>query len=232
MRVAIYYTPPADHPLTKAAGLWLGRDAFSGQPMPTPPADALDVGLIAAEPRRYGFHATMKAPFRLARDRSLSEIDRVLVEFCAATVPIDAMKLQIDRLGSFFALTPASSNSAVGALAASVVKRFEPFRAPLEPDELARRTAAGLNPAQQRNLERWGYPYVFDEYRFHMTLTGPIAPPQRDAVLGILQERFGALLDDPIEIDALALFVQAGSGADFVVHACHPLQRPRMTARV
>ena len=108
--------------------------------------------------------------------------------------------------------------------AASVVERFEPFRAPHEPDELARRTAAGLNAAQQRNLERWGYPYVFDEFRFHMTLTGPIAPVQWDAALGVLQERFGALLADPIELDALALFVQAESGADFLVHARHPLQ--------
>jgi len=224
MRVAIYYTPRADHPLTRAAALWLGRDAFTGQPMPTPPADPIDVGTITEQPRRYGFHATMKAPFRLPRDRSLAELDRVLAEFCAAAAPIDAMKLQIQRLGSFFALAPASSNGAVDGLAASVVERFEPFRAPLEPDELVRRTAAGLNAAQQRNLEHWGYPYVFDEFRFHMTLTGPIAPLQRDAILGVLQDRFGALLDAPIEIDALALFVQAGSGADFLVHARHPLQ--------
>jgi putative phosphonate metabolism protein len=224
MRVAIYYTPPADHPLIKAAALWLGRDAFAGQPMPTPPDATVDVGTITAEPRRYGFHATMKAPFRLPRDRSLAELDRVLATFCAAIAPIHAMKLQIERLGSFFALTPASSDGAVAALAASVVERFEPFRAPPEPKELARRTAAGLNAAQQRNLERWGYPYVFDEFRFHMTLTGPIAPVQRDAVLGVLQERFGALLADPIELDALALFVQSGSGADFLVHARHPLQ--------
>ena len=224
MRVAIYYTPRADHPLTRAAALWLGRDAFTGQPMPTPPADPIDVGTITEEPRRYGFHATMKAPFRLPRDRSLAELDRVLAEFCAAAAPIDAMKLQVERLGAFFALTPASSSSAVDGLAASVVERFEPFRAPLEPDELVRRTAAGLNAAQQRNLEHWGYPYVFDEFRFHMTLTGPIVPPQREAVLGVLQDRFGALLDDPIAIDALALFVQDGSGADFRVHARHPLQ--------
>jgi putative phosphonate metabolism protein len=224
MRVAIYYTPPADHPLTKAAALWLGRDAFTGQPLPTPPAAALDVDAVTAEPGRYGFHATLKAPFRLPHDRSLSELDRVLAKFCAAIAPIGAMKLQIERLGSFFALTPASSHSAVVALAASVVERFEPFRAPLAPDELARRMAAGLNPAQRQNLERWGYPYVFDEFRFHMTLTGPIVPSQREAVLGVLRERFGALLDAPIEVDALALFVQAASGTDFLVHARHPLQ--------
>lgn len=224
MRVAIYYTPPAEHPLTRAAALWLGRDAFTGQPMPTPPAATVDVGTITAEPRRYGFHATMKAPFRLPRDRSLAELDRVLAEFCARIAPIKAMQLRVERLGSFLALTPAASDAAVAALAASVVERFEPFRAPPEPDELARRTAAGLNAAQQRNLERWGYPYVFDEFRFHMTLTGPIAPVQRDAALGVLQERFGALLADPIELDALALFVQAESGADFLVHARRPLQ--------
>jgi putative phosphonate metabolism protein len=224
MRVAIYFTPPADHRLTTAATLWLGRDAFTGRPMPTPPDATVGVGTITAEPRRYGFHATMKAPFRLPRDRTLAELDRVLAAFCACIAPIKAMQLKIERLGSFFALTPASRDAAVVALAASVVERFEPFRAPPEADELARRTAAGLNAAQQRNLARWGYPYVFDEFRFHMTLTGPIAPVQRDAVLGVLQERFGALLADPIEIDALALFVQAGSRADFLVHARHPLQ--------
>ena len=223
MRVAIYYTPPADHPLTTAVALWLGRDAFTGRPLPTPPDATVDVGTITAEPRRYGFHATMKAPFRLPRDRGLAELDRVLAAFCAAIAPVKAMQLKIERLGSFFALTPASSDGPVAALAASVVKRFEAFRAAPEPEELARRTAAGLNTVQQHNLQRWGYPYVFDEFRFHMTLTGPIAAVQRDAVLGVLQDRFGALLADPIEIDALALFVQAKSGADFLVHAHHPL---------
>src|SRR5215471_9962322 len=115
MRVAIYYTPRADHPLTRAAALWLGRDAFTGQPLPTPPADAIDVSSVTAEPRRYGFHATMKAPFRLPRDRTLAELDRVLAAFCARIVPIKAMQLKIERLGSFFALTPASNDGAVVA---------------------------------------------------------------------------------------------------------------------
>src|SRR6516165_8839808 len=108
MRFAIYYTPPADHPLTTAVALWLGRDAFTGRPQPTPPDATVDVGTITAEPRRYGFHATMKAPFRLPRDRGLAELDRVLAAFCAAIAPVKAMQLKIERLGSFFALTPAS----------------------------------------------------------------------------------------------------------------------------
>jgi putative phosphonate metabolism protein len=227
MRAAIYYTPPADHPLTRAAAAWLGRDAFTGEPISERISEAVDADAITAEPRRYGFHATMKAPFRLARDRSLADLDRALAQFCGSAAPTGAITLRIERLGSFFALTPRLSNPAVAALAASVVRNFEPFRAPLEPHELARRKAAGLSGVHERNLVEWGYPYVFDEFRFHMTLTGPIAPEQREAVLAVLERRFGALIADPIEIDTLALFVQSESDTDFLVHARHPLQGGR-----
>jgi putative phosphonate metabolism protein len=224
MRVAIYFTPPADHPLTRDAASWLGRDAFMGRLLTGPTAGA---DWITAEPRRYGFHATLKAPFRLADGRSLAELDHALAEFSDVAAPVDAIRLEINRLGSFFALTPASQSDAIAVLAADVVKYFEPFRAPLTAHEVARRNAAALSATQQRNLEQWGYPYVFEEFRFHMTLTGSIVPAQREAVLAQLQQRFAALIVQPIEIAAVALFVEAQPGADFVVHSLHPLQGRR-----
>jgi putative phosphonate metabolism protein len=224
MRAAIYFTPPADHPLTREAALWLGRDAFTGRLLTGQKAGA---DWITAEPRRYGFHATLKAPFRLADGRSLAELEQALVEFCRGGSRIEAVKLEIGQLGSFFALIPASENEPIAALAAEIVKHFELFRAPLAPHEIARRKSAHLSATQQRNLEQWGYPYVFEEFRFHMTLTGSIATAQRGPVLAQLQQRFDALLVGPIDIAAIALVVEAEPGADFRVHALYPLQGRR-----
>jgi putative phosphonate metabolism protein len=226
MRAAIYFTPPRAHPLTEAAALWLGRDAFTGEARSSATRDGesdIDIGEITAEPRRYGFHATMKAPFRLAANHSLTELDAALADFCTSAKALVASNLCLRKIGSFFALTPPSDDVAVTALAASLLTSLDPFRAPLAPDELARRKQARLSPAQERHLEQWGYPYVLDEYRFHMTLTGSIAPCRQPPVRAVLERRFGEFIGKPIAVDALAVFVQPRPGADFTVHSRYPL---------
>jgi putative phosphonate metabolism protein len=226
MRAAIYFTPPAAHPLTEAAALWLGRDAFTGEARSFSARDGeneRDIREITAEPRRYGFHATIKAPFRLAANHSLAELDAALADFCRSAKAPAAPTLCLRPIGSFFALTAPPDAAGVAASAAAVVTSFDSFRAPLAPDELARRRTGKLSPAQDRYLEQWGYPYVLDEYRFHLTLTGPIASSRQPSVHAILEKRFGEFVGKPIAIDALAVFVQPRPGADFTVHSRHPL---------
>jgi hypothetical protein len=217
-RVAVYYTPAADDPLVEAASSWLGRDAFGRSVDPQ-----YDHAAAVDAPRRYGFHATIKAPFRLAPGSVLGDIDRALAEFCAAEVPVGIGPLQIVRLGSFMALVEATPEPALQLLAARVVESFDRHRAPCSETELADRRAAGLTAAEEASLVGWGYPFTHDAFRFHMSLTGSLPEADLDAVEPELRRRFASLVGHPMTIDGLALFVEPTAAADFKVHARYPL---------
>ena len=224
MRVAVYFTPPAGHPLARAAAQWLGRDAFTGERLPPPPIRGLggrEVDAMTAAPRRYGFHATLKAPFRLAEGVRLSDVEAAAREFSASRAAFPAPRLGVQPLDGFLALTPEGECPSLGRLADEAVRAFEPFRAPLASTEIEHR-AVGLDEAHRRHLEEWGDPYVFDQFRFHMTLTGTLEATECPHVLALLRERFRAPLDEPLSIDAVALFVEPEPGADFRVHAYVP----------
>lgn len=229
MRYAVYFTPPPDAPLTQAAARWLGRDAFSEQrPAPLPGLWPSPDEIVAAtaEPRRYGFHATLKAPFRLAPGRTEDGLAAALEAFCAARHPFTGPRLKLETLDGFIALVPAAPSAALARLEAEVVAAFEPFRAALTEAEVARRRPETLSPAQRQNLLRWGYPYVNDEFRFHMTLTGRLSQADAPRFLEALATRFGPLLDPPLEVGALALFAEPRPGAPFAVRAFARFGRP------
>ena len=176
MRAAVYFAPRADHPLSRAAAAWLGRDAWTGAHLDRGPVsefDAASLDALTAEPRRYGFHATLKPPFRLANG-GLDELRTALATFCRNTPPAHVATLGLERIGPFFALTADGNTVAIHALADAVVRSFDQFRAPPMPDEVARRRPERLTPRQRAHLDAWGYPYVLDEFRFHLTLTGPV----------------------------------------------------------
>lgn len=226
IRTAIYFTPAAAHPLTEAAARWLGRDAHAGPVAEGPPLGELDPAAwarLTAAPRRYGFHATLKAPFVLAPGTSVAELDTALEAWCRERPPVDLPPLVLSRLGRFYALVPEARSPAVDALAAAVVRDFEPFRAPLDEAEFKRRTAAHLTPPQVENVRRWGYSYVFDDFRFHMTLTGPVPEAECAAVEAALRRQFAAFLGSPLRIDALSLFLEPRLNGDFTVVSRHPL---------
>lgn len=220
MRVAVFFTPPPEHPLTRAAAQWLGRDAFSGENLPPIAGDgmtAAEIARLTAEPRRYGFHATLKPPFRLAEGCRLEDIDQALKEVVQSLTPVDLGRLAITEIGSFFAMTPATEDGAIGELAGEIMRRFDRFRAPPIDDEITRRRPERLSPRQRDNLANWGYPYVFEDFRFHMTLTGPVAERRRAEVRRVLEDRFRPHVDTPVAVDALALFVEPAPPGDFVV---------------
>lgn len=229
MRYAIYFTPPRTAPLTQTASRWLGRDAFSGSSLAQPsltdfPAE--DLAKLTADPRRYGFHATLKAPFELAAGRSESELLQALTGFCGATPVFAIPEIVIGQLGSFFALVPAEAHLPLQDFAGRVVETFEPFRAPLSDADVVRRKPEKLSEPQRRNLQRWGYPYVFDEFRFHMTLTGPVPAEAAAAMKHVLEEDFAAYCQKPLPIDGLALFREDQRGAPFVIQTWIPLKVP------
>lgn len=226
MRYALYFTPHRDHPLTVAAANWLGRDAFSGADFPVADVhgfDADDLTKWTAEPRRYGFHGTLVAPVRLKPGLGEADAVRTAEYLVAQSPPTIIPRLRIARLENFLALVPAVPNAELEALASAAVDHFCALRAPLTEHEIARRNPDRLTDRQRAYLDRYGYPYVKDEYRFHMTLTGPVTEAEAARLEPILHDRFVQLLASPVDVDAVALFVEPEPGAPFTVHSTYRL---------
>ena len=176
-RYAIYYAPPCRSALARFGAAWLGWDAAAGKVVPHPDMPGLSpsaISILTATPRRYGFHGTLKPPFRLAPDRTVTELEDALARFAAAHPPVVTAGLRLARLGRFLALVPKGDTVRLDALTADCVEEFESFRAPLSKAEIARRESAGLTDRQRAYLHKFGYPYVREEFRFHLTLTGAL----------------------------------------------------------
>jgi putative phosphonate metabolism protein len=231
-RYAIYAAPgvrsadPVGVLLGRKAEQWLGR---SVSPDPVTPAAPVGWARTAIDPmtvnaRRYGFHATLKAPFRLAEGRTPEELDAAVARFAADRAAAVIPQLTLARLGGFFALVPGAEAPSLQALADEVVMAFDDFRAPATEAELARRHQASLTLRQRELLDTWGYPYVLDEFQCHLTLTDRIPREQRPQVERVLSDWFAELLGADVPVDALAVFAEAEPGAPFELHAVHHLQ--------
>ncbi|WP_420005245.1 DUF1045 domain-containing protein [Arenibacterium sp. LLYu02] len=211
-RYAIYYAPPADAAWSKWATQWLGWDMGVGAEVAHPEGGKLDVAAITATPRKYGLHATMKPPMRLAMGTDEGALRAACAALAATRAPIMLDGLQIERLGRFLALRPIGDVSALNALAAACVTELDPFRAPAPAAEVEKRRAAGLSPEQDAHLLQWGYPYVLDQFRFHITLTGKLPKGDLPAVEGFLASELAPLLPQPFVITDLALMGEDAEG--------------------
>ena len=176
MRFAIYYLPEETSALWQFGSAVIGYDCVSMRPVEHLNL-AIDHDLcdLTEEPRNYGFHATLKAPFRLAQGVSEAELIGAVQNFVSQESAFSIGALNVSAIGSFVALTPRP-NDALRDFATRCVQALEPFRGPLTPDERAKRLRAPLTPRQIELMDAWGYPYVLDEFRFHMTLTSSLAP--------------------------------------------------------
>ena len=211
-RYAIYYAPPAEAAWSKWATGWLGWDMEEGCATALPDAGALDVAAITATPRKYGLHATMKPPMRLATGTDEGALRAACAALAATRAPVRLEGLQVERLGRFLALRPLGDVHALNALAAACVTELDAFRAPASDAEIEKRRAVGLSAEQDTNLIQWGYPYVLDQFRFHITLTGKLPKGDLPAVEDYLATELAPLLPQPCEINDLALMGEAEDG--------------------
>jgi len=218
-RYAIYYVPAAFSPLHRFGASVLGYDAYTGNEVAYP--DGVDAAVwpsLTREPRVYGFHATMKPPMRLKDGSTERDLGDAFFAFAREQAPVDAGQLVVRELGSFIALVPAEPCAALNRLADACVRRFDGFRAMMTEQELAKRLTPGLSDRQIEHLYRWGYPHVFEDFRFHMTLTGSLAVQKRTAAYRLLCERFEqAAGAATLKVDRLVVSRQAGAGQPFVV---------------
>jgi len=211
-RYAVYYLPPKGD-LADFGAAWLGWDAATGQKT-AHFADVAGLAQAVATPQKYGFHATLKPPFRLADGCGVTDLRDALADLAAATPAATAPGLGLARLGRFLALVPQGDGADIGRVAAAMVQGLDQFRAPASQGELARRRAAGLPPRQEQLLTQWGYPYVMEAFRFHLTLSGKLASDALDQLEAAAQ-RLLPPLPQPFVMAEVALLGERADDARF-----------------
>ncbi|HEY4439999.1 MAG TPA: DUF1045 domain-containing protein [Candidatus Elarobacter sp.] len=221
-RYAIYFAPPPGSPLRAFGEAW-----FAGRY----PGGVSDERLreIVAAPRTYGFHATLKPPFALAAGATVDALQAGFEAFAERQAAFAVEGLQLAEIGGFLALTLRDPSEHFAQLAEAAVRAFEPFRAPSSAEDLARRSNGRLNARERELLETWGYPYVLDTWRFHMTLTQRLDDEERALVHAALAPLVAPLVAEPLRIDAVSLFAQT-AGAPFAEIARAPFAAPATVA--
>jgi putative phosphonate metabolism protein len=217
-RYAIYYAAEADSALSRFGAELLGYDAHTGSELPFTDEAlrlATDWREVTADPRKYGFHGTLKAPMALASGKTEAELSAACAAFAGKARSIPVIRPIVDSISGFIAMIPAEPVGELQQLAADCARDFDTFRAPLTAEDRARRNPAKLNERQRDYLDRWGYPYVMEEFRFHMTLTGRLDADRRGPIIEMLRRRFAGLRLDALAIDRISLFRQEDAESRF-----------------
>ena len=217
-RYAIYYAPAPGSGLDRFGAQLLGYDAFTGGDLPFPdgmPQMSPDWRDLTRDPRKYGFHATLKAPLSLAPGKTEAELLAACEAFAVTPRAIPVIRPVIGSISGFIAVIPAEPSTELIRLAADCTREFDSFRAPLGTEDRARRNPSQLTPRQREHLDRWGYPYVMEDFRFHMTLTGRLDTERREPVLTMLRNRFSTIGLTMLAIDSIAVFRQENADSRF-----------------
>lgn len=171
---------------------------------------------LRERPSHYGFHATLKAPFHLAENRYEEELLESVQAFSESQQLINLESLQPQKISGFMALTLENQPESLLSLAEQCVRRFEPFRAPLTDEDLQKRKPEDLDEQQRAYLFEFGYPYVLSEFRFHMTLTGPVNDNTHDEYIDWLTSLYYDIVREGRTLDRLAVFKQPDRSSPFV----------------
>lgn len=225
-RYAVYWAPPATSPLHRLGSQWLGRDAEAGTLLPQPllsPLTAERFAALTKDARGYAFHATLKPPQRLVPEET-AEAFHAAVEAAARDIPgFMAPPLKVGRISGFLALVPDGDQAPWRRLSDHFVTALDGFRLPPDELDLAKRRGNGLTPAQDVNLVRWGYPYLFGDWRFHMTLSAALKSPEAERVEAAALTHFSGLERQPVPVTEVCVFEQSQPGAPFLITARYPL---------
>lgn len=213
-RYALYYSPPAALPITLACNALIGRDPVSGKALAQPDLPGLSrpIAELTEAPRKYGLHGTLKAPFRLREGREAGDLLAAARALCATIPAFDLPSLDLTKDWPFLALVPTTPSLALNGLAEALVTGLDDFRAPLTEAERVRRRADELPPHKRELLERWGYPHVLDEFRFHLTLTGRLEPEETAPVRAAYAAHLAPLLPAALPVSDVCLFGEEAGG--------------------
>jgi putative phosphonate metabolism protein len=217
-RYAVYFAPEPGSDLARFGAACLGYDVATGESVAQPAVAEIDperLHAITTEPRRYGFHATLKPPFVLADGMGAEALVGEVAALAGSIAAFAAPKLRLASISGFLALTLSEPCAAIHDLADRCVEALDRFRAPPSLAELERRSRANLTARQEALLALWGYPYVMEEFRFHMTLTRRLDAEEGAMVRRALAPLVAPLCETPLAIDAISLFHQPSNDAPF-----------------
>ena len=212
-RYAVYFCPRPDTALARFGERWFADDRATGIP------DSL-----IAQARRYGFHATLKPPFKLNQGVTFEDLTEATAQLAAALPVVTLEGLVLKEIGRFLALVPARGSPDLDDIAFRCVCALDHLRAPLDASEISRRLDAGLTARQESLLFTWGYPYVGKEFRFHMTLTGQLTQPEKRRARGKLEELVQGFARTQVLLEDLCICGDPGNRAPFQVIKRVPLR--------
>lgn len=219
-RYAIYFAPPEGSALEAFGQMWLGRDHITGEPVPQPRLDDFDPdeqAEMTRSARHYGFHATLRAPFELASDRKADELYAFARDFAARREPFHTSPLQVTAISKWIAFTLSEPSQSMDQLAADCVRDFEPFRAPLSQSDIERRRKSGLSDRQDQQLLAFGYPYIFEDFHFHMTLAGPTEATRQRRICDHVERIAPPIItDSSLLVDGISIYEQERRDLPFI----------------
>ena len=218
-RFAIYFAPEISSNLHTIGSQWLGRDSSSGKSIKQPNIKGVSSSYfykVTKNPRLYGFHATLKAPFRLNTEFTLTDLCSQIQRLSTLSKPF-SINLKVRELGNFITLMMDPNEQKMQNLASKLVENLDQFRAPLHQKEIDKRRMSDLTTSQDKNLLKWGYPYVFNDFRFHMTLTEKIpCKSDQELMVNLASLYFSENLDHTTKVSSISLFFQESSEANFL----------------
>lgn len=217
-RFAVYFAPAPGSRLEHFGTRWLGRNAVTGELVEQYPVHGISLDTLSdltAKPRRYGFHATLKPPFHLAEGKVCADLEQGLQVLASKQTPFAIPGLKLEPIGSFLALVEAGPSPELDALAADCVRTLDGLRAPMGVEERSRRSKPGLTLRQLILLDRFGFPYVLEEFRFHMTLTGRLSGEERECIEQALLPVVAPFVRSPVLVADVCLFEQSAADRPF-----------------
>ena len=207
-RYAIYYAPPEGDYLSEFTASWFGWNPHRGTKVSYLKLNDLnfEISAITKNPRRYGFHGTLKAPFFLIRSRTVKELKLAILKLSLSVQKVEIKSMILQNLNGFVVITPAMENKAIGRLAKKCVEELDLFREPEPIKKMQMRRSKGLSKSEERLLQKWGYPYVLENFKFHLTMSGKLKPEASQNVIDVLTSELQPVLKKPLLINQICLF--------------------------
>ena len=210
-RYAIYYVPSENSELDLFGKCWLGWDPYKG--VETTKSDLSKLpsfkkfSSLVLTPKQYGFHGTIKAPFRLKNEYTYNDLENKVREISKQIHSFYFDQLIIKKLGNFIGLIP-TNNLKINAVSNKFVEELDYLRDELSESEIKKRKPHKLTSNQKQMLFKWGYPYVFNEFKFHLTLTSKLNVVEIDEVFRSLQNILKQVNLNKISFNNICIFGQ------------------------
>jgi hypothetical protein len=217
-RYAIYFCPGNGSPLLGLGNRWLGRDAINQVALnPILPDEIRHENWmrVTDSPRRYGFHATLKPPFRLVDNATLADLQAAVRDFALHHDSFYAPPLAVGAIGRFLALTLSAPSEEFSNLAAEIVRELDRFRASSTVQETTQRMRGSLSLREREHVLQWGYPYVLDTWKFHMSLTSSMHAESLSLFEPYLRSYFAPICEHPLLVDSVCIFHEPHPGGAF-----------------